>query len=244
MGGEADPADHLYTLAPEEFIAARQALARSLRTAGDREQAAEVAKLRRPSTTAWALNQVARAEPGLVGAVLAAGSRLRSAMDAAVAGDASLLRPAQRDERAAVDTVVAAALDLMQAQGHSPSDAVARRLEGSLRAAVLDHEAAVRLERGVLDRDLEASGFGLEGLSASPAPAGAKGGRPRGDAAAERERSARRLQRERDVTRLRAHADQLLQAAARAEGKAVAARAEAEAAESAWADATRRLEQE
>ena len=72
-----DELDALYGLAPEEFVAARDALARRLRKEGRREEAAEVAARRRPSAAAWALNQVARQAPAVVEAALAAGRALR-----------------------------------------------------------------------------------------------------------------------------------------------------------------------
>ncbi|MFL6185898.1 MAG: hypothetical protein ACJ745_13955, partial [Actinomycetes bacterium] len=53
----------LYRLPPGEFVAARDQLARQLRAAGGREAARRVAALRRPSISAWAANQLARAAP-------------------------------------------------------------------------------------------------------------------------------------------------------------------------------------
>jgi len=83
-------AHDLFGLDPSEFVAARDALARTLRHAGDREQAAAVKALRRPAIPVWALNQVARARPDLIGALVdagahatgATGDRLRGALTA------------------------------------------------------------------------------------------------------------------------------------------------------------------
>jgi hypothetical protein len=61
-----DLVDPLYAGPPEEFVAARDALAKRLRADGDRATAAEVAKLRRPTATAAALNQVARTVPDVL----------------------------------------------------------------------------------------------------------------------------------------------------------------------------------
>src|SRR4051812_17139068 len=55
--------DELYTVDPSEFVARRNALAKELRAAGDRDAAAEVSKLRRPTVVAAALNQLARRNP-------------------------------------------------------------------------------------------------------------------------------------------------------------------------------------
>lgn len=46
------------------FVAGRDALARELRSAGRRDDAARVRKLRKPKLVAWALDAGARADPG------------------------------------------------------------------------------------------------------------------------------------------------------------------------------------
>ena len=86
---------NLYGLRPEQFTEARNHLVKQLRAAGRREEASGVARMRKPPATAWALNQVARQHPDVVAAVFDAGGRLRAAMDAALAGDASGVRPAR-----------------------------------------------------------------------------------------------------------------------------------------------------
>src|ERR687892_248895 len=53
----------LYRLPVAEFVAARDQLAKRLRSAGDREAARRVAALRRPSVSVWAANQLPAAAP-------------------------------------------------------------------------------------------------------------------------------------------------------------------------------------
>ncbi|MGV3758916.1 MAG: hypothetical protein ACO1PW_05150 [Actinomycetota bacterium] len=60
----------LYDLRPEEFVAARDALVKELRAAGERGEATAVKALRRPSAAAAALNRAARSRPELLEAVL------------------------------------------------------------------------------------------------------------------------------------------------------------------------------
>ena len=60
-----DGVDALYAVRPEEFVAARAALVKELKADGQKAEAAQVAKRRRPSVVAWALNQVAREQPKL-----------------------------------------------------------------------------------------------------------------------------------------------------------------------------------
>ena len=152
----------LYGLNPDQFVAARNQLAKSLRSAGRRQDASEVARLRKPPAPAWALNQVARQSSDLIDAVRSAGARLRAAMDAALTGDPSGVRAARTAEREAVNAAVAEALRHLEQIGHSANEAARRRIEATLRAAAIDDPVAERLRQGRLDSDEEASGFGFE----------------------------------------------------------------------------------
>ena len=49
-----DPIDELYGLPLEDFVAQRDALAKRLRADGDRDAAAAVKKLPKPTRAAWA----------------------------------------------------------------------------------------------------------------------------------------------------------------------------------------------
>src|SRR6476660_475911 len=52
--------DELYGVEPSAFVATRKKLAADLRAAGDKDGARALLAARRPSTAAWALNQLAR----------------------------------------------------------------------------------------------------------------------------------------------------------------------------------------
>jgi hypothetical protein len=155
----------LYEVDPARFTDARNALVKRLRADGQRDEAARVAKLRRPPVTAWALNQVARHQPDLIRAVLDTGDRLRAAMTNAVAGDASDLRNAQSEQRRAVDAAVTAAADRLRDAGHPAVDTNKQRMGATLGAAVVDDAVASRLREGVLESDRSAPGFGLDATS-------------------------------------------------------------------------------
>ena len=257
-GEVADDEEHaLYAMRPDEFVKARNDLARSMRKEGRRDDAARVAKLRRPSVAAWALNQVAREEPKLVDGLLDAGARLRKAMERAVKGDATDVRPAQAAERAAADAVTSAArrrLDKTERQG---TGVVAQRITNTLRAAVIDDTLAQQLRDGILDIDVESSGFGFGdlGLGATaqdeeqdeaPTPKAArpavtKSPKPKTDAAerkaeeaarraALREEATRRTALRAEAKRLKGEADRLEQDARRAQQAADKARTAADRA--------------
>ena len=147
----------LYAVAPDAFVEARNALVKELKAAGDKEEAAAVAKLRRPSATAWALNQLARTRPELVDRVCGAGDEFASA-----ARTGTGIREAQAAVRASVEAAVDAAVALIDGAGHGTTDRTRQLLAGTLRASIGDADIAASLRAGVLAGDHEE--FGLESL--------------------------------------------------------------------------------
>jgi hypothetical protein len=152
-----DEADRLYGLPLEQFTAERDAAAKALRKGGDRDAAAVLAKLPKPTPAAWAANQVARHEPDVLDGFLAAGAALREAQEAALAGDAGALREATRAQRAAVEAFMAAAQPL-QPGGRPLSRAMSDRLRTTLLAAAGNEELSDALADGRLALEAEAGG--------------------------------------------------------------------------------------
>ena len=154
----------LYALAPPEFTKARNARAKELRPENS-ELATQVAKLPKPTAAAAAVNRLAREEPSEVRAIVQSGRRLREAQEAALGGaDKKAVADATREHWAALDRVrrEARCLDL--------SDAVLERVTSTLRAASIDPELQPLLERGLLAREVESAGFGLDPGLVAPAP--------------------------------------------------------------------------
>src|SRR5690242_3251655 len=166
------PEDLLYGLPLEEFTPARDKAAKEIRKAGDKETAARIAKLPKPTPAAWAANQLARSQPELIDALLDAGAALRAAQDAAISGGgAQALREATLAERQAVDDVMAAAATLKPG-GKALSRAMADRLRTTLRAAAGDPELRGALSSGRLVGEAAAGGawpFALETSTDLPA---------------------------------------------------------------------------
>lgn len=198
-----DRGDALYGLPLEEFVAARDALARELRAGGDRDGAARVGKLRKPTRAAWAVNMAVREHPDAAAALTEAAGRLREAQAELLAGgDAGDLRAAGERARAAVEALVDAA----------PAGS-ADRVRSTLHAATLDPDVLADVAAGRVAREQEASGFG--GLAAVTAPAGRRpparksaAPAPEGDAgeaeAGEAERRRVEAEREERLARARA----------------------------------------
>lgn len=163
----------LYREPPESFIAARDALAKTLRDDGRAEDAKAVKALRKPTVPAWAVNQLAVADPEGVAELLAAGAALRGAQQAALSGrQADRLRAATEARRAAVTRLMKAAASVFSGAGRT-IEPHADDIAATLEAASIDPEAGERVRAGVLERPLSAAtGFGdIVGLRAVPAPA-------------------------------------------------------------------------
>src|SRR6266540_3158894 len=133
--------ERLFGLAPEEFVAARDELARRLRKDGDGAAAKRVAGLRRPTVAAWAVNRAARRRPELVTDLIEAGERLRQAQRRALSGlRGGALRTAGAERRVAIERLLAEAADVLEESGRSPEahrDAIA----ATLQAASVDETA-------------------------------------------------------------------------------------------------------
>jgi hypothetical protein len=169
-------ADELYARPLEEFTAARNALAKALTGAGDREGAALVKAMRKPSMTAWALNQVSRDRVSDIDRLLERGDQLRGAQHEALEGDPSFLRDARRAFQDEVDGVVRAATEVLAGAGKAVGPSQLDRLSSTAQATATDEEARALVRAGRLDHDLEASGFGFDGgalpvVVPPPAPA-------------------------------------------------------------------------
>jgi len=188
-----EAAGRLYGLPLEDFVRERDATARELRKAKDREAAEAVAKLPKPSQSSWAANTLAREQRKLVKALLKAGDNLRAAQEGAVAGKgAGALREATAAEREAVDALVEAAQELKPA-GRKPTAQTLERLRTTLHAAATDDKVRAALDAGRLVEDATAGGaWGLmEGWDApavTPRPRRAKSSPKTKDKDEERER--------------------------------------------------------
>jgi len=164
------PDDELFALPLEEFIAGRDKLAKELRKR-DKDAAAVLAKLPKPTPAAWAANQVAREEPDLIATLLDAGAALRAAQDAALAGGgAENLRTATQAERRAVEDVMRVAVKLKPA-GKPLSRAMADRLRATLHAAAGDPELRAALSAGRLVGEAQAGGTWPFALETTDVPA-------------------------------------------------------------------------
>jgi hypothetical protein len=188
--------DELYAAPFDSFVSVRRELSMRLRGSGNASAARLVAQAAKPTRTAWALNQVARAHPDIIAAIV----RLReAASDEQKTGDAQTIRDGVRRYRDAVGVAVRAARSTLAADGVALSPTQARRLSETLQALSTDASEREKLASGRLTRDVEVEDL-FAGVEVSEVARHPK------EREAERLRVEReRRERERAVEEARAH---------------------------------------
>lgn len=223
--------DRLYDLPLGQFTSARNALVRELRKAGRKDEAEEVRALKKPTTTAWAVNQLARREPEKIAELIKAGDALRKAQRDVLGGKGADVRDASRAQHDLADDLLDDARALLEEAGAKATQAAAHRISGTLRAASTDPATAKVLRKGRLTDDVESIGFGPL-LHVAPKGRRAPARRPAREPRVDKRKVAAakvRLREERE-------------ALAAAEREAAAARRAAEQAERAAERAAARVE--
>ena len=215
-----DVADDLYAGPPGEFVARRTAAVKAARADGDRELAAAIGELRKPTVSAWLVNLLVRSDGDLPGQIVALGEGLR---DAERSLDGPALRELSTQRRQLVRSLVARARGLAKPTGQKIGDTVVQELDATLTAALADPAIAREVVSGRLTAAREYAGFGTadaaSGESPAPAPAPTRPPKPAkptpargklrlvgdaeraapaetGESAAERDRRRRREERE------------------------------------------------
>jgi len=228
---ETDALDRLYAAPLAEFTPLRRALAAELR-AKEPAAARRLEHASKPTRTAWALDQVARREPRLLEALVAAHA---AAAEAQRRGDPAAVLRTSREYREAVAAAVRAAREVLADAGFAATTAQARRMAETLHAAAaLPGEARRQLLAGRLVRDVtledrlaELGAGPPRGKSHRTANANAERRKTQAERRATAQRAAElRATREREAAR-RAARERL----AAMEAEASAARAEARRAE-------------
>jgi hypothetical protein len=242
----------LFEVPLEEFIGARNALAKELRAAGKEDEAGQVAGLRKPPKALWLVNQLGRRAPKDVQALIEATRRIREAQEKGLTGDE--VREGMRAQRVALAALTAAAggagfardgrsvggagfaRDGRSANARSIGDAASeRRIHDTLQAAAMSEPDALR--EGRLLQELAPAGFeALLGADVQPLrePA-AKVAEAKVVTASDSVKAAAAARqtaaaKKKEAARLAAHAAALEKTASKAESAAGEAEAAAEKA--------------
>jgi pyruvate/2-oxoglutarate dehydrogenase complex dihydrolipoamide acyltransferase (E2) component len=155
--------DRLYQLPPDEFTAARNALAKDAGAEG-----ADVRRLAKPPIAAWAVNQIYWKRRDIYDALIDASSELRKLHKAILSGRRADIREPAKAHDEAIDAALKAALGILGEEGHPGTDATRQAILTTLRALPADDPP------GRLTRTLQPGGFEmLAGLSIAGPKSGA-----------------------------------------------------------------------
>jgi hypothetical protein len=180
----------LLAVAPEDFVAERKRVAGELRDAGRDEDAQAVASLKKPSAVVLAVNRAARDRSAAARDAVKAAERVRKTQ---LAGKPEQFENATADLERALGLLADVAVAMLS-RGKTATEAMRRRVNDLLRAALAGEESRQALARGVLVEELEASGFSsFEGVAV---PQRRTGRAPKTNAGDERRRARENQLRE------------------------------------------------
>jgi hypothetical protein len=230
-----DEIDPLFSGPLGNFTEARNALAQRLTAEGDRAAAARVKQLRKPTVTAWAVNQLAHHHRDRLDELLEATDRLRDA------SNASALRAATKERTKLISSLLDIASQILEDAGNAAGAAQLDRITQTLLAGTSTDEYRDELIQGRLTKDLQPGGFddawGLTdtfmaeedfGDAGTHADEARRAAEKLGEAAAAEERRAAQLEQEAESAQRIAEGAR--RAADRARAKAIEARRRAEEA--------------
>lgn len=233
-----DAVAELYSSDPDQFVERRGALAAAARAAGQAPVARQIAGLRKPTRSAWVVNQLVRAEPGITSELTSLGDELRAAQESL---DGAAIRELSQRRHQLIETLTRRAFEVTgQPQ---PPAALRDEVTTTLGAALADPEVAGQLASGTLARPARSEGFGPAGPGGSPELALVTSSGARGPSRTSRAPGPQRTET-RTETRTRSRGEARAQRTGRAQparpSAAELARAEQAQAEQARAERERR----
>jgi hypothetical protein len=161
----------LYSSGPEEFVERRGVLVARARAAGEASVAKQVAALRKPTRSAWVINQLIRSAPAVSDQLTELGDEFRAAQQSL---DGAAIRRLSVRRRQLIDALARQAFTVTGQ--HSPPAALKDEVTATLSAALADPQFAAQLRAGTLERAVHRDGLGLDAgpaLTLLPSPPGA-----------------------------------------------------------------------
>lgn len=149
--------EQLYAAAPTRFTALRSELVAEARSAGERDLAASIGALRKPTTAAWAVNHFVRSRPDELEQLRSFAELLREAQRTL---DADQLRLLGRERATRVDALADRVAEEAAEAGQRLGVGVAQEVRDTLTALIADEDAEASVLTGSLVRALTYSGFG------------------------------------------------------------------------------------
>lgn len=143
----------LYQAAHESFVSERTRLAAELKASGDKASAAKLAKLGRPTISAWAVNQLWWHSRAAFDELFASAKQLRAGKHSASAA-----------HRQTLQKLTTAAHKVLSAAGHSAGDATLRRVTMTLSGLAATGSFEPDPD-GALTKDRDPPGFEAFGMA-------------------------------------------------------------------------------
>ncbi len=152
--------DELYAGPLAEFVSRRNDLAKALKRAGRKDDAATVKALKKPSLQAWAINQIVRRRPDVLHAVFDALDRVKAAqLGGAPESERPALADAMAEERAALAAVESTAQSILEQADQAATKATLDRVVRSVRASAVEPSRREQLMLGQVTEDVADAGF-------------------------------------------------------------------------------------
>lgn len=157
--GQQAQFDALFRLPPPEFVAARNALAATLKKGGHEREASRVKALPKPSISAWTINQLYWRHRDAFDALLEAGERFRQGQASRLQGHGPDIRALLNQWRESLAGMSRLAVQILQQSSGSAPANVMRRVTASLEAISAYGRAPGAPPAGRLVEDVEPPGF-------------------------------------------------------------------------------------
>jgi hypothetical protein len=168
--------DELYTGSRDDFLPTRTERSKQARAAGDRELAARIMALRKPTVGAWLVNQVVRRHPDQLAALAELAERMRTAHQH---GDGEQIRAAGRDRQVLLRGLDALARQTAATEGIRLGTDAAGQVTTTFQAALVDPAALAAVRTGRLAATVEQDADLMGLLPEIDAPPPMWSGRPR-----------------------------------------------------------------
>jgi hypothetical protein len=160
--------DELYHGSREDFLPTRTERVRQARAAGDRDLAARIGALRKPTVSAWLVNQVVRRHPDRLAALTELAECLRSVHQH---GDGEQIRAAGRDRQALLRSLDTVVREVAVAAGLRLGADTVNQVTTTFQSALVDPAALRAVRSGRLAATVEQGADLLGLLPAMDAPA-------------------------------------------------------------------------
>ncbi|MDQ4119391.1 MAG: hypothetical protein M3235_20890, partial [Actinomycetota bacterium] len=159
MDAVDEATDELYRVAPEDFVAERDARVAAAKERGDPAAAKALGALRRPSRAAWLVNLLVHDRRDEVDGLLGLAETLASAQRTL---DGAALRQMSAQRNKLVGALSRRAAELGREGGHRVDSGLERDVRAILESALADSELAERVRSGRLVKPERHAGFGPE----------------------------------------------------------------------------------